>query len=86
MNIIGVLLGWFVSGFGAFLAVIPHAGFLVFVKGLGFLMCLLDNKRRYNDALTNLHFIYGDSLTLAQKKIHYQALLSEFCICDFREY
>lgn len=68
MNIIGVLLGWFVSGFGAFLAVIPHAGFLVFVKGLGFLMCLLDNKRRYNDALTNLHFIYGDSLTLAQKK------------------
>ena len=31
-------------------------------------MCVLDNKRRYNDALTNLNFIYGDSLQLPQKK------------------
>lgn len=68
MNIVGKLLGWFVSGFGAFLAAIPHAWFLLFVRSLGWLMCVLDNKRRYNDALDNLHFIYEDSLTLAQKK------------------
>lgn len=68
MNIVGVLLGAFVSVLGSILAIVPHRVFLLCVKSLGFLMCLLDNKRRYNDALTNLDFIYGDSLTLAQKR------------------
>lgn len=68
MNIVGVLLGVFVNVLGSALAIMPNRVFVLCVKGLGFLMCLLDNKRRYNDALTNLHFIYGDSLTLAQKR------------------
>ena len=68
MNIVGVLLGAFVSVLGSILAIVPHRVFLLCVKSLGFLMCLLDNKRRYNDALTNLDFIYEDSLTLAQKR------------------
>ncbi len=68
MNILGKVLTWFVSVFGLFLATIPHSMFLVFVKILGFLMCILDNNRRYRDAMNNLGFIYGDTLSLAQKK------------------
>ncbi|WP_233712906.1 MULTISPECIES: lipid A biosynthesis lauroyl acyltransferase [unclassified Helicobacter] len=68
MNFIGKLLGAFISALGAFLAAIPHGAFLFCVKTLGFLMCLLDNKRRYNDAMSNLNFIYKDRLTPKQKK------------------
>ncbi len=68
MNIVGKFLAWFVSGFGWFLAIVPHRVFLLFVKGLGLLMYILDNKRRYNDALVNLNFIYGDSLSQEKKR------------------
>ena len=68
MNILGNVLIWFVSLLGSFLAVLPHSMFLVFVKILGFFMCLFDNNRRYKDAMNNLNFIYGESLSIAQKR------------------
>lgn len=64
----GRFLSGFVSFFGWLLAIVPHCVFLVFVKSLGLLMYRLDNKNRYNDAKTNLDFIYGDTLTPEQKK------------------
>ncbi|MGI0407012.1 lipid A biosynthesis lauroyl acyltransferase [Helicobacter himalayensis] len=52
---------------GFFLAKIPHSFFLLHVRALGALFCFLD-KRRFNDALANLNFVYEDSLSPAQKE------------------
>lgn len=64
----GGLLNGFVRFFGVFFAIVPHFVFLGFVKGLGLLMYILDNKNRYNDAIKNLDFIYGENLSGKQKK------------------
>lgn len=53
--------------FGRFLALIPHRGFLIFVKILREFFILYD-RRRYKDAMSNLDFVYADSLSLKEKK------------------
>lgn len=71
------ILEWIVNFLGFCLAKMPHRVFLWHVKGLGWLMQKLDN-RRWKDAQTNLDFIYGDTMSQAEK----QAIIKR-CYCNF---
>ena len=51
---------------GRYLAHIPHRFFVWHIRALGWLFHTLD-KRRYADAYANLEFVYGESLTHAQR-------------------
>lgn len=62
ISFIGIFLHILSAMFGYFLAKIPHRLFLWHIKLLGFILYKLD-KRRYNDALANLNFIYESKLS-----------------------
>lgn len=66
MKILAILLISFVDMIGFFLARIPHSWFLKIIYFIAFLMRKLD-KRRFKDALTNLDFVFKDSLSAEEK-------------------
>lgn len=68
VNVSGKILVWVIEALGSVLAIVPHRVFLACIDALAWLMRVLDKKRRYTDALHNLNFIYGDSLSQAQKQ------------------
>lgn len=62
-----MLLEGLSGALGFYLAKIPHRIFVWHIKALSFVFYKLD-KRRYHDALSNLNFVYGDSLTPEDKQ------------------
>lgn len=68
MKIVIKLVEYFVNSCGFLLAKIPHKWFLAIVKSVAFLMRLMDRRRFFN-AMENLDFIYGETLTQEKKKI-----------------
>ena len=63
----GRLLGVISAILGFYLAKMPHWLFVGHIKGLAGLMRLVD-RRRHRDARANLDFVYGQSMSEAEKE------------------
>lgn len=66
MKILYVLLNGFAMCFGFILAKVPHKLFYYSICGIAFLASVID-KRRFNDAMANLDFVFGETYSKEQK-------------------
>ncbi|CBG39517.1 lipid A biosynthesis lauroyl acyltransferase [Helicobacter mustelae] len=67
MPLVSLIFKAMIALFGFVLAKIPHCMFYAMICALGFLARMLD-KRRYQDAMKNLDFIYGEEYSREQKR------------------